>query len=163
MKTDCTHYSCGDSRDTGPLVIFGSSVIDGAIFLWSSGWVESVTQYHTLQLFVSLITADLNTQWGQIWSLESVNTDSDKHTLLVFTCVSHILWQLNRHNSLCHIFFYILYCRLHFAFVFKTASYWTDTGEGIDSFCHWPCFHMLQAHSASVHSCHPMENTVHCM
>lgn len=22
---------------------------------------------------------------------------------------------------------------------------------------------MLQAHSASVHSCHPMENTVHCM
>lgn len=25
------------------------------------------------------------------------------------------------------------------------------------------CFQMWQVYSASVHSCHPMENTVHCM
>lgn len=64
---------------------FASSVVGGGIFLRSSDSHESVSQDHTILLFVTLITANLNTQWDQILI---ILIHIQRNSLLVFTFVS---------------------------------------------------------------------------
>lgn len=136
MKTDC--YTC-QLRTPETLVLwwFWFSVVDGGTFLWSA-----VVQLGVWAVYegTSNVRSATNMYWHSLYP-----------PVFVF---------LKWNNQLRHILFNIL----HIALFFLASKYDWRNRRVIDSLfpMHWPCFQMLQAYSASVHSCHPMENTVHC-